>query len=130
MRLRPCMQRRYLGDGREEEEEQEIKRRIQLGHQLPSLPWPPPPLPGACELGRKEQLFEGKDISCFPKDYGRKKKKNLWGAIRSPAPLGLILCPSLGKGQVLSGNADTPGRDGETCHHPLGQMSTKWLVPR
>lgn len=90
----------------------------------------PPPLPGACELGRKEQLFEGKDISCFPKDYGRKKKKNLWGAIRSPAPLGLILCPSLGKGQVLSGNADTPGRDGETCHHPLGQMSTKWLVPR
>lgn len=50
------MQRRYLGDGGEEEEEQEIKRQIQVGRQLPSLPGSPP-LPKACESRGKEKLF-------------------------------------------------------------------------
>ena len=88
MRLRPCMQRRYLGDGGEEEEEQEIKRQIQLGCQLPSLPGSPP-LPRACESGGKEKLFkehQGRDIICLPKD-SRRGRTTLCGSISSPGPL-------------------------------------------
>lgn len=89
----------------------------------------PPHSPGPVSWAGKSSFLKAKTSPASQRTTGG-RKKNLWGTIRSPAPLGLILCPSLGKGQVLSGNADTPGRDGETCHHPLGQMSTKWLVPR
>lgn len=64
------MQRRYLGDGGEEEEEQEIKRQIQVGRQLPSLPGSPP-LPGPVSQEGKRSSFKehrGRDIVCLPKD--------------------------------------------------------------
>lgn len=65
--------KRYLGDGGEEEEEQEIKRQIQLGCQLPSLRGLLP-LPGPVSQEGKRSSFkehQGRDIICLPKDSRR-----------------------------------------------------------
>lgn len=48
--------KKVFGDGGEEEEEQEIKRQIHVGRQLPSLPGSPP-LPRACQSRGKDKLF-------------------------------------------------------------------------
>lgn len=84
-------------------------------------PEPPrgPPSSRAYESSRKE-LFKGASRRVEEKKISREPQ----GA---QAPVGLLLCLSLGKGP---GSADTLGRAEGPCHHPLGQMSAKWVITK